>query len=148
LPDLLEKWDRLHFEERLLFVNALVRKVIVSHPAPSYLSMEIHWKRADWGVDSTYNIRRDYTHTTNWSGEDDALLRELYPKTTTLDIMRAFPARTWGAIICHAMRVGVQRQIKEPTGVGKTYKRRTVRDIEYEEERGIIAEGNATWSSS
>src|SRR2546423_2803691 len=79
LPDLLEKWDRLHFEEQLLFVNALVRKVIISHPAPSWLSMEIHWKREDWGVDVCYNIRRYFSHTTNWSDEDDGLLTELYP---------------------------------------------------------------------
>jgi len=109
--------------------------------------MEIHWKRADWGVDITYNIRRDFTHTTNWSEEDDLLLAELYPTTTTLDIMRAFPNRTWGAINCHAMRIGVQRRIKEPTGVGKMYKNRTLRDIEYEEEHDIIAKGNAiVWS--
>ena len=147
LPDLLEKWERLHFEEQLLFVNSLVHRVVVNHPAPSYLSMEIHWKRADWGVDITYNIRRDFTHTTNWSEEDDLLLAELYPTTTTLDIMRAFPNRTWGAINSHAMRIGVQRQIKEPTGVGKMYKSRTLRDIEYEEEHGIIAKGNAIlWS--
>ncbi|TMD66898.1 MAG: recombinase family protein [Chloroflexi bacterium] len=147
LPDLLEKWERLHFEEQLLFVNSLVHRVVVNHPAPSYLSMEIHWKRADWGVDITYNIRRDFTHTTNWSEEDDLLLAELYPTTTTLDIMRAFPNRTWGAINSHAMRIGVQRQIKEPTGVGKMYKSRTLRDIEYEEEHGIIAKGNAiVWS--
>lgn len=68
--------------------------------------------------------------------------------TTMLDIMRAFPDRTWGAIICHGMRIGVQRQIKEPTGVEKTYRRRTLRDIAYEEEHGIIAGGNATWSCS
>jgi len=147
LPDLLEKWERLHFEEQLLFVNSLVHRVVVNHPAPSYLSMEIHWKRADWGVDITYNIRRDFTHTTNWSEEDDLLLAELYPTTTTLDIMRAFPNRTWGAINSHAMRIGVQRRIKEPTGVGKMYKSRTLRDIEYEEEHGIIAKGNAiVWS--
>jgi len=149
LPDLLRKWDRLHFEEQILFVNALVRQVIISHPAPSWLSMEIHWKRADWGVDVTYNIRRDFSHTTNWSDEDDALLSELYPTTPTVDILRAFPNRTWSSIICHAVRIGVQRRIKEPTGTGKAYKHRTLQDIEYEKEHGIIAGGNDTvWCSS
>ncbi|MEO8954422.1 MAG: recombinase family protein [Ktedonobacteraceae bacterium] len=148
LPALLEKWDRLHFEEQLLFVNALVRQVIVSHPAPSWLAMEIHWKRADWGVDVTYNIRRECSHTTNWSEKDDALLADLYPRTSTMDILQAFPDRTWGSIICHATRIGVKRRIKEPTGVGKVYKNRTLRDIEYEREHGIIAGGNATvWSA-
>jgi DNA invertase Pin-like site-specific DNA recombinase len=147
LPDLIEKWDRLHFDEQLLFVNALVRQVVVSHPAPSYLSMEIHWKRADWGVDVCFNIRRDFTHTNDWSDEDDLLLAELYPTASTMDILRAFPDRTWGAIICHAMRKGVRRRIKDPTGVGKTFKKRTLRDIEYEEEHGIIAGGNAAWLS-
>ena len=109
--------------------------------------MQIHWKRGDWGVDVCFNIRRDFTHTSDWSTEDDLLLAELYPSAPTMDILRAFPNRTWGAIINHAMRKGVRRRIKEPTGVGKTFKKRTLRDIAYEGEHGIIAEGNAAWSS-
>jgi hypothetical protein len=101
----------------------------------------------DWGVDVTYNILRDFTHTSDWSEEDDLLLAELYPTAPTMDILRAFPDRTWGAIISHAMRRGVRRRIKEPTGVGKAYKKRTLRDLAYEEEHGIMAEGNPTWSS-
>jgi DNA invertase Pin-like site-specific DNA recombinase len=147
LPTLLEQWDRLLFAERLLFVNALVHKVVIGHPAPSWLSMEIHWKRGDWGVDVTYNIRRTCSHTTVWSEEDDALLTTLYPATSIMDIMAAFPDRTWMSIVSHAMRIGVRRRIKEPTGLGKASEMRALRDIEYEREYGIIAEGTTAWSS-
>jgi hypothetical protein len=146
LPELLEKWDKLQFSERLLFVNALVRKVIIRHPAPSWLIMEIHWKRADWGIDVTYNIPRKLPTTTRWSDEDDGLLMHLYPTSPTMEILQQFPDRTWGSIKSHAMRLGIQRRIKEPTGIA--YNCRTLRDIAYEEEHGIMSEGNAIqWSA-
>jgi hypothetical protein len=110
--------------------------------------MEIHWKRGDWGVDVTFNIRCDFSHTTNWSEEDDRLLTDIYPATSIMDILQQFPERTWSSIKSHACRLGIQRKIKEPTGVGKAYNNRTLRDIEYEREHGIITEGNvAVWSA-
>ncbi len=111
LPDLIEQWEFLTFEQRLRFVGALVRQAILSRPAPGWAKMEIEWKRNDWETDIAF-IRID-TNGGAWTQAEEELLGKLYPTATAMEILQTFPTRTWRAIKVKAWRIGVDARRKK-----------------------------------
>jgi len=119
LPDLMDNWNDLSFATRLRFINALTRRVVLNHVSPNWLKMEIHWKRADWGVDIGH-IRRHSYHEM-WRQEEDAIIQASYLTEDPMDLLEQLPDRSWDAIRHRALKLGLQRvrKIRGERAAGK-----------------------------
>ena len=148
LPRLLTKWDGLPLKERLRFVGALVQHVILSHPSPGWLKMEIVWKRLDWQTDIAY-IRRKGSGE-RWTMDEEVLLRTLYPTEDARDILRALPKRNWRAIKLKAIELGVRRSlaVKNSLMVSSDVADLSFEDIAYAVENSLVlSTKNLQWSN-
>jgi len=109
LPNIAEKWDKLSFDVRLRFVGAVVQMAVLEDVAPSWLKLEIHWKDAIGNFADVGYIRRTSCNRTSWSQEEEARLREIYPKEDAAVILQALPERSWKSIMTRAERMGIKR---------------------------------------
>ncbi len=140
LPDLFEHWDELSFKTRLKYIGAMTRKVIIKHPAPVWLQMEIHWKLPEWGVDIAHIRRRFYKAP--WSDEEKAVIRELYPHADALQLLIRLPERTWSAIKVQADALGITRQRgSNTTQAYLEYDTVSIRDVQYAQEHYLTLKG-------
>ena len=149
LPDLIDEWENLPFEQRLRFIGALTRKVVLSHVSPGWTKMEIQWKRSDWQFDVAH-LRRPANHSP-WTPEEEAIVREHYPRGDAGEIMRLLPMRPWNTIKARASILGVRRDLSEgrkhhsvsiPNGCYPC-----LADIEYAREHGLVlSDKKAQWS--
>ncbi len=145
LPDLIEEWPNLPFEKRLRFIGALTHKVVISHPAPIWLRIEIHWKKADWGIDIAYIQRRGFSAT--WTEEEDRSVREMFPTEDAAAILEKLPARTWGAIVTHAKILGVRRpRRRNATTAAMDFENVSILDVQFAKEHRLTLNGKkAQW---
>ncbi len=108
LPKIMDMWDAIPFQKRVRFVGALVDKVLLSFVAPSWLRMEIRWKRTDWESDVAYIRRR--ANGDRWTEEEENQLRAFYAHAEALDLLRAIPQRSYRAIKLRALELGLRRE--------------------------------------
>ena len=150
LSTILSEWENLPFHQRLRFVNALVDKVFVSHVAPSWLKMEIQWKRLDWGVDVCH-MRRKCSGDL-WSPEEEELLKTMYATEDASDILHAFPERNWRALKAKGLGLGLRRLRREANSIPVNKPELldlSLRDMEYAAEHGLaLLTKKAQWSPS
>src|SRR5215469_12603 len=148
LPDLMDYWDDLSFATRLRFVNALTRRVVLNHVSPNWLKMEIHWKRADWGIDIGH-IRRHSYHE-NWRQEEDAIIQTSYLTIDPKNLLEQLPDRSWEAIRHRALRLGLQRvrKIRGERGI-TIYRHISLQDSDYARKEGFDpTRKDAVWSAT
>jgi hypothetical protein len=148
LPDIASKWDKLSFAVRLRFVGALVRKVVLSHVAPVWLKVEIHWKSAIGDFIDTGHFKRTAANKTRWSQEEETILREIYPHADAAEILKALPDRSWDGIQHRANRLNIERERKGRNSIYVTLESYgTLEDRQYEEEHGLSPLGKKVhWS--
>jgi len=151
LPDLIDEWDNLPFEQRLRFIGALARKVVLSRVTPGWVKMEIQWKREDWPVDVAH-LRRA-ANGIPWSEEEEELLRRLYPTEDAQVLMQTLPARPWNAIRTHARKLGIRRDNTEGRKRHSIYMPNSIYpclvDIAYAKEHDLVlSDKKAQWSQS
>jgi hypothetical protein len=148
-PVIVEQWDDLSFETKMRIINALVQKVIIDHPAPSWYTIEIEWKREDWGVDRGQWLQYPYGGS-HWTAEEDTLLRDMYPTRDAGDILTALPSRNWSGIRTRAMVLGIKRLRTTPNTIpvnNPRYVQVTYEDILYAEKEGLVLEPKSVqWS--
>jgi hypothetical protein len=109
IPEIVAEWRNFPFHRRMRFVNALVKDIILSRPAPGWLSMEIRWKRPDWEIDSCF-----FRCTSNrevWTAGEDEIVSTLYPTEKARSILEALPDKTWSAIEHRAVKLGVSKEV-------------------------------------
>jgi hypothetical protein len=138
LPRIVEEWDKLPYASRLRFVSALTRKVVLSRPAPSWITIEIHWKRTDWGID-TKHFMREVSDSHTWSEEDEVLLREHYADAEVFDLLQLFPTRSWVAIRQHAYKLGLTRELLPKTGIARQYEHVSLADADFAAQLGLVS---------
>src|SRR5260370_2129138 len=107
LPDIIEKWTLLPFEQKLRIIGALVDRVVLNRPTPGWAVMEIKWKRNDWEGDMVY--QRIESNGGTWTQEEMSLLYELWPSAQALEIVQALPTRTWGTLRVRAHLLNIRR---------------------------------------
>lgn len=155
LPEVIDTWHKLPFEMRLTTVNAFVRSVRLDEVSPSWYTLTVEWKRADWGTEYRH-ILRENTAKQFWTEEEDALLREMYPSTNTLLILQQFPTRNYDMIAARANRLGLKRLIKDKGRVGvvpieKTggvvakFEQFSIADWQYMDENALTMDNYAIW---
>ncbi|QBD77811.1 hypothetical protein EPA93_18150 [Ktedonosporobacter rubrisoli] len=147
LPDLIQAWPQIPFQQKLRFIGSLVRQVTLSRPAPGWAKIEIDWKRIDWDTDIAHVRLR--THGGSWTDEEKELLRNLYSTAPAMDIVRALPTRCWVAIKAMASEMEVRRTKGVASSDGyKDFYHVCYDDVVYaEEHRLVIGDKNPQWSS-
>ncbi len=140
LPAIRQKWGQLPFAQRMRFVGALVRRVVLSHPVPSWLQISIEWKLPDWGVDTRY-IRRTTSNGSGWTKEENHRLAAMYPSEEARTLLTAFPERTWMALRRRAKTLGIPRRVENDMPTRGIYAHHCLRDIEFLEKAGKLRMG-------
>ena len=63
-----------------------------------------------------------------FSGEEDAILRRLYPRGSQADLLAALPGRNWKGIRMRAHRLRLHREVRE--GMGDLHRWQEAQDAE------------------
>jgi len=146
LPDIIEKWTLLPFEQKLRIIGALVDRVVLNRPTPGWAVMEIKWKRNDWEGDMVY--QRIESNGGTWTQEEMSLLYELWPSAQALEIVQALPTRTWGTLRVRAHLLNIRRpkgNLSKSAGY-HTYLDVCFNDVLFAQEIGlIINDKNPQW---
>ena len=141
LPDIKQDWHNLSFAVRLRFVGALVRKVVLTPVAPSWMKLEIYWKSAIGNYIDVGYIRKFQANGSKWTREEDAIIQELYPTADGAEILKRLPGRTWRSILIRASKLKITRELKNVTNPVVIDKGRIKGRIDWtEEEDAIIRE--------
>jgi hypothetical protein len=150
LPNIQTRWNKLSYDVRLRFVNALVQKVVISPAAPSWRKLEIYWKPVIGNVVDVAHVLKPYTNKTSWTQEEETIIRELYPTADAMEILQLIPNRSWQSIYARASKLGIKRERnRQPNSVHVTMQDPgTPEDRKYEEENGIILTGKKVYWSS
>lgn len=160
LPDLIEEWDELPFEKRLTTISAFVKSVILEEVSSSWLKMTIQWKRTDWEIEERH-VLRENTAKQFWTPEEDAILREFYPESDTVELLHKLPTRNYNMIVARSSFLGLRRLVKDKgrlqvhrlgmgkdtSGVVAKYERFSIVDWEYMDAHSLTMGNYATWSS-
>ncbi len=151
VPLIVEKWDTLPFEQKLRFIGAIVRKVILNQVAPAWIRIEIQWKIDEWSTDIGHIWR--YPNMTRWTPEEEAVLQEKYSNGDAADILKALPDRAWSAIKLHAQKLGIVRSLERRhignsiPSVNKQYHSLSQLDKDYALQHGLDeSRKNVQWS--
>lgn len=115
LPDIKKEWNALSFDVRLRFVGALVRKIVLTPVAPSWMKLEVYWKSAIGNFVDVGYIRKFQANGSKWTGEEDAIIKDLYPTADGAEILKRLPGRTWHSILIRASKLKVTRELKNQT---------------------------------
>ncbi len=113
IPTAARKWEKWPLERRRTFVHLATESITLEEVADGWLRLTVVWCPLICSdVDVAYIWR---THSgSHWTEEDKQTIRDLYPTTPRMSILRLFPHRSWGSIRQVAQRLGVPRPIREP----------------------------------
>lgn len=99
-------------EELPLLVEAFVKKVDIIPLSPYFYELIIYWRDPDWGI-GVHVCHRSHGTATNWSKEEDDLLRANYPIVSTREeLMEKLPIRTYVSILRRIGRLKLKRNGK------------------------------------
>ena len=95
-------------------IRKLVDEVKITSISPHLYALQITWIRplTDGRDDAALLWRSDPTkdeEVINWTEEEEAALRLLYPQSVQLDLLRAMPGKTPGQMKKRANQLGVKR---------------------------------------
>jgi predicted DNA-binding protein len=90
-------WPEYPFEKRRALINFLVQEVVLDKVSTHWIRVQVLWLHPDWGAEEMYHLRLHGKHT-DWTEEEDALIREYYTSLTKPELMRLLPERTWLSI--------------------------------------------------
>ncbi len=142
LPDIASKWLKISFTNRLRFVKALVKKVVVTVAAPSWFKVEVYWKNVIGDFIDVGYLKRTYTNRTDWSEDEKETVRRLYPKADILEILNALPDRSWSSIETMAHNGGVIRnrgKMPNSVSIKQVHTWGTLEDLKCTQEHNINA---------
>jgi hypothetical protein len=102
-------WDSLTFEKKRRFIGLITESIAISEASTHFMKLEITWTGEHGCVDTGY-IWRTRSSGGEYSNEENALIRELYPIADRKDILERLPHRNWNAILVQARELGLSRR--------------------------------------
>lgn len=100
----LERYTTL--EERYKLVEVFTTDATLELLSPRVLRLTVGWRYPDWKSEAAIWIREG-SPTQKWPQEEDEKFRELFNKLSPLELLQAFPRRTWKAMYKYAWRNGM-----------------------------------------
>ncbi len=136
LQDLEEYWDERSFELKKSLLKLLITEASLDYISPRFFSITIFWSYGDWGIEQAIFDKR--TSNKSWTPDENAILRDLYPKCSQLEIMQSLPTRSWHSILGQAIALGLRREIFQRHAIKNTHI--SLKDIEFLEKSGLSLE--------
>lgn len=139
LPEIRDHWwgsqdcEEMPFAEKIKLVGALTRRVILDIPSPGWLKVTIEWKIGEQDVMHQQRL----TNGRTWAKEEDAIIRELWPKGDGAEILNQLPSRSYSAIKARARKIGTRREKKGGSIMLSDYFNLSMQDKRYAEEHGL-----------
>ena len=113
IPTAAKKWEKWPLERRRTFVHLATESITLEEIADGWLRLTVVWcPLICCDVDIAY-IWRSHSGS-HWTEDDKQTIKQHYPTTPRMSILRLFPHRSWGSIRQAAQRMGVPRPIREP----------------------------------
>ncbi len=139
LADLEILWPQYPFKKRQSYINFLVKDVVVDVISTHWISIQVSWLHEMWGVEEMYHYRRRGSHS-DWTPEEDEIVRKNYPTMPRIELMALLPLRVWGAIV----KRGVELKVARSRSIARTTRGKvgihehwSHSDIEFMKEMGI-----------
>ena len=104
--------------------------------SPRFYKISIHWFDPEWGIDERVCFKGG-NPSLHWKEEEDAILREHYPKAPRLELMRCLPTRSYTAMKGRASTLLVRRAIVEKGEFTWTF---SLRDLQIMEQYDLTEE--------
>ena len=111
LDNLEGEWQKLSPALRNRLLRLVIDHVEIVYK-PGHIQAVVIWKTGfkqkidiEWQVGNSSRERR-------WTGEQDRLLKNLWPTSTQAVLMAAFPDRIWRGIIARAKKLGLARKVR------------------------------------
>ena len=142
LDEVMEQWPKMLLKDRLRIVGAFVEKAILMPAAPSWIRLEIRWKRPEWSIDIAHMRRKAHQE---WTEKEEAILRRMYSISLIKDMLEALPLHPWYAIRVHANEMGLSRPRRGANeGVQRFHP--CIADLRYAQDNGLdISKKEVQW---
>jgi hypothetical protein len=142
LPEVIAQWPQMLLKDRLRIIGAFVDVAILCPVAPSWIKLEIHWKRQEWGIDVAHMRRKAHQE---WTPQEEEILGKIYATARIPEMLEALPLHPWYAIRVHAGEMELRRPRH---GANENVHRfhPCFADTKYAQENGLdINQKNAQW---
>jgi len=113
-------WNKMSCIVQNQLLGTLLEKIMVEHEGDK-IHASIYWHS---GIIQEVFIIRPKTNREDarWNGEEDNLLKMLYPSSSKPVVMGALPGRSWSAISSRSHHLGLERKTGDkPGGVWKAW---------------------------
>jgi len=153
VDEALAQWNDYSIEQKRRVIRAVVDSTIISRVTPTWLKVEILWKGIGTMLPTTDTGYFWLPGASNqdWTPEEQAILREMYPNEHADTILERLPLRAWQSIRHQAYMLKIKRNVfKSPSE--KTAYYLSVNDHKFMEQHHInLAEkerGYMFWSDN
>jgi predicted site-specific integrase-resolvase len=129
-----EAWEEVVTQEDIIELIALfVEKVVYEQISPQFFTLTIFWKDDEWEIDHAI-IFKGACPSPQWSKEEEAILRRLYPSASGKDLLQALPLRSLEAMKLHAFLLGIKRPGRKKEGNVRIF---CLKDLEIMQQCGL-----------
>src|SRR5436305_8980783 len=102
------QWSVMLFERKRQLVSLIVASAEMTMESPHILKVVIELKPPVEGRLVGYLYRKHGVRT-EWTGEENGILREIYSHEGRVEILQALPTRNWNSIVQQANTLGLSR---------------------------------------
>jgi hypothetical protein len=113
LGEIRDKWNSGIFDlaDKKLLIDKLAKSVTLQVLSSHFLLLSLEWTVAE---PESIIIWRPYSGATEWTTQEDNILRENYPHTSTDELLNLLPSRIWTGIEHRAQRLKIERVTRHP----------------------------------
>lgn len=105
-------WPTFDLAQRQRAFSLLIDRIEVGVVSPHWLRLSIDWLDAIRGrIDVAYVWKKTPSKGDKFSDEEKEIIRQLYPASARMDILKSLPERTWEAIQLQAYQAHIQRAV-------------------------------------
>jgi hypothetical protein len=111
-------WPSFDLLQRQRAFSLLINRIEIEVVSPHWLRLSIDWLDAVCPrIDIAYIWKVTPGRSGKFSEEEKAIMKEYYPRTRYLDILKLLPNRTWQAIRGQMGLAGISREVIAEPGV-------------------------------
>jgi hypothetical protein len=111
-------WPSFDLDQKQRAFSLLINRIEVEVVSPHWLRLTIDWLDAVCPrLDVAYIWKASPRKGGSFSDEELAIVREHYPRTPYMDVLKMLPERTWQSIQMQTRRMRIKREIWSPDGV-------------------------------
>jgi len=111
-------WPTLDLTQRQRALSLLINRIEVEVVSPHWLRLAIDWLDAVCPrLDVAYMWKATPQKGGAFSDEEVAIMRQHYPRSPYMDVLKMLPNRTWASIQTQRRFLGLKREVWSPDGI-------------------------------